>query len=230
MQKSIPTSMRQKIAKNDVKMIHKSWQIVPEPMQNPSMFGKTVFSKIIVLAMFYKGFLNVEGRKSRSEIHQTSITNRCSKKWCKMDPTSPKMMPKWIPKWSKIVLKSFTKSIKKSIRNLWSRNRSKIEPWSAKGSPRWLRECDGVKFLGWRGPYTVRNKDRFDSKTATLEKGSRHAVGPKARRIFKTCKHSRYINAWTAQGVSALVRFLSFNRLVDDGFCFVLSVIVVRPP
>ena len=59
----------------------------------------------------------------------------------------------------------------------------KIEPWSNKGSPRWLRESSGWKFLGHRGPYTVRKTDRFDSKTATQEKKSRHAVGPKARRI-----------------------------------------------
>ena len=57
----------------------------------------------------------------------------------------------------------------------------KIEPWTAKGSPKWLRLFDGAKFPGQRGPYTVKKKHRFDSKT--VQKGSRHAVGPKARRI-----------------------------------------------
>ena len=59
---------------------------------------------------------------------------------------------------------------------------AKIEPWSEKGSPRWLRQSSGAKFLGQRGPYTVRKKDRFDSKT--IQKGSRHARRPKAWRIF----------------------------------------------
>ena len=64
----------------------------------------------------------------------------------------------------------------------------KIDKKLSRGSPKG-RQCDfGLpavrSFWARWGPSTVRKKDRFDRKTATLEKGSRHAVGPKARRII----------------------------------------------
>ena len=72
------------------------------------------------------------------------------------------------------------KSFEKLTRKFRSRNPSKIEPWSAKGSPKGLRVFNDMKFLGWRefkiGP--------FDRKT--IQKGSRHdADGLEAQRIIK---------------------------------------------
>ena len=124
-----------------------------------------------VCSFVLQRFSKVEGRKSRSTTSQKSIKNRCSKndaKWRQHQET-------WCQHWPKINQKYIQKSIQKSMRHFWFKNRSKIEPRSAKRSPRWVRVFDGVKFLGWRGPRTVRKKDRFESKTATPEKGSRHA-------------------------------------------------------
>ena len=59
-----------------------------------------------------------------------------------------------------------------------------IEPWNANLSKKCLRVFDGVKFLGGRCPQDqlkVVPFDHFDHRT--IHKGSRRAVGPKARRI-----------------------------------------------
>ena len=70
---------------------------------------------------------------------------------------------------------------------------SKIHQKSALGAPKGrqgdFRMFDGGKFLGWRGPQDQLKIGPFDSKT--IQGGSRHAVGPKARRI--DAKHIIFI-------------------------------------
>ena len=56
-----------------------------------------------------------------------------------------------------------------------------IGPWSAKGSKKCHRLFDNAKFPGGRGPQDQLEVGPFDH--LTVHKGSRHAVGPKARRI-----------------------------------------------
>ena len=56
-----------------------------------------------------------------------------------------------------------------------------IESWSGKGSPKWLRVFDDMKFLGWRGPQDQLKIGPFDRKNIHI--GSRHAKGPNAQRI-----------------------------------------------
>ena len=59
----------------------------------------------------------------------------------------------------------------------------KIEPWSAKGSNKCLQVFAGAKFLGGGVPQDQLKEGPVDHWT--IQKGSRHAVGPKARRIFR---------------------------------------------
>ena len=59
----------------------------------------------------------------------------------------------------------------------------KIGPWSAKGSKKCHRLFDDAKFLGGRGPQDQLKVGPFDHWT--IQKGSRHAVGPKARRMSR---------------------------------------------
>ena len=106
-----------------------------------------------------------------------------TQKKCKIETrkTMRNTEPEWSQHWSRIN----PKSIDKSMRNLRSKNSIKNRALERQAvakvtsSIRW--RVDNVKFLGWRGLQDQLKIGPFGRKT--IQKGSRHADGPKARRI-----------------------------------------------
>ena len=92
----------------------------------------------------------------------------------------------------------------------------KIEPWSAKASPKALTPFDGAKFLGGRGPQDQWKVGPFDHWT--IHKGSRQAVGPKAQRIYIYIFDFLFLACiWRAQ-ISSIYLLIYFRRMVQNGF------------
>ena len=74
-----------------------------------------------------------------------------------------------------------------------------IRPWGAKGSPRGHRLFANAKFPGGMGPRDQLEVGPLDHWT--IHKGSRHAVGPKDRRIYK------YIKVQKDMNISSVLQF-----------------------
>ena len=80
----------------------------------------------------------------------------------KITKNDAKMLLKWLQNRSKIDPKIDWKIDAKFV----VQKIEKIEPWSAKGSQNRVRVSGEGKSQRPQGPYTVRKKHRFDSKTA----------------------------------------------------------------
>ena len=163
-------------------MINKSWTMVPKSMQNRSIFWKSDFSKNMFLARFYKVFWRfrvakvdqksirnpskIDGRKSHAKWTQNH------QKWCQNGF-------KLVQNRSKIYQQIDSKIDAKFVVLKSIKNRALERQRVAKVTS--IRQRSEVS--GAQGSLYSQKVRPFDSKTATPEKGSRHARGPEARRI-----------------------------------------------
>jgi len=131
----------------------------------------------------FEGSGSQKSIKNQSKINQKSVLEKVMQNGAKITKNCAKMVPKLLQNRSKIYPKIDSKIDAKFVVQKSIKNRALERQRVAKvTSPLQRSEVSGAQ-----GSLYSQKVRPLDSKTARPDKGSRHAHGPKARRIFTFC-------------------------------------------